>query len=190
MTFIEALAVALGLANVALIVRRSVWNFPFGVAMVTLYGWIFFEARLYGEAGLQVFFFVVQFYGWWKWTRAIGRDGDLAVFWSKPAALLAGLAVTVVLAVAMGTALDRWTDAAAPYPDAAVAAASVVAQVLLSVRRIENWVYWIVVDVLSVGLFIYRELYLTAGLYAVFLVLASMGLVAWIRAGRQAQASA
>lgn len=187
MTIIEVLAVALGLANVFLIVRRSVWNFPFGIAMVSIYAWIFFTSKLYGEAGLQVFFFVIQFYGWWKWTRAIGDEGTLNVRWSPPATMLGWLAVTVVLALGLGTALDRWTDAVAPYPDATVAAASIVAQILLSIRRIENWIYWIAVDILSVWLFITRDLLLTAGLYAVFLVLASAGLYAWRKAGQARQ---
>ena len=75
MSAIEIIAAALGLANVLLIVRRSIWNYPFGLAMVALYAWVFFDARLYSDAALQVFFFVVQIYGWWNWTRARGGDG-------------------------------------------------------------------------------------------------------------------
>ena len=69
---LEMIAVALGLANVGLLVRRSIWNYPFGMAMVALYFVIFRDARLYGEAALQVFFFVVQGWGWWLWARAGG----------------------------------------------------------------------------------------------------------------------
>src|ERR1700743_2397110 len=67
MSTTEIIAAILGVANIVLLVRRSVWNYPFGLAMVALYGWVFFAARLYSDAGLQVFFFVVQIYGWWNW---------------------------------------------------------------------------------------------------------------------------
>src|SRR5687768_4650535 len=78
---LELAAVALGLANIVLLVRRSIWNYPFGMAMVSLYAVIFFRARLYGEAGLQGFFFVVNAYGWWLWARAGGLERAVAVRW-------------------------------------------------------------------------------------------------------------
>jgi nicotinamide mononucleotide transporter len=79
MTWIEAVAVALGVANIALIIRRSVWNYPFGIAMVVLYAHVFWQAKLYSDAGLQVFFLVVQFYGWWAWAQKQQDDGRVAV---------------------------------------------------------------------------------------------------------------
>ena len=78
---LEIVAVALGLANITLLVRRSIWNYPFGMAMVALYFLIFRDARLYGEAGLQVFFFVVQCWGWYLWARAGGLQDAVAVRW-------------------------------------------------------------------------------------------------------------
>ncbi|HUQ13486.1 MAG TPA: nicotinamide riboside transporter PnuC, partial [Novosphingobium sp.] len=75
MNALEWLAAALGVANIALLVRRSVWNYPFGMAMVALYGAVFWQARLYAEAGLQAFFFAAQAWGWWLWVR-VGRDDD------------------------------------------------------------------------------------------------------------------
>ncbi len=99
MSSLEIAAVILGLANVGLLVRRSIWNYPFGLAMVVLYGFIFFEARLYGEAGLQSFFFIVQLYGWWLWARAGGTEHAVAVHWLGWPARLAWL-------VAIGA--SRW----------------------------------------------------------------------------------
>jgi nicotinamide mononucleotide transporter len=91
---------------------------------------------------------------------------------------------TAVLAAALGTAMETWTNAAAPHADATVAAASVVAQFLLSYRRIENWVYWIAIDCLSIGLYVWRGLNLTAGLYIVMLLMSALGLVAWVSSRR------
>ena len=190
MSPLEIAAVCFGLANVALIVGKSVWNFPFGIVMVSLYAVIFFEARLYSEMLLQVFFLVVQLFGWWKWLTAIEDDGELLVTWSSAPVMLASLAATGVLALALGSAMDRWTNAAAPYVDATVTAASVVAQFLLSFRRIENWVYWIAIDCLSIGLYVWRGLNLTAGLYVVLLLMSAAGLGAWLRSPRSMPAAA
>jgi nicotinamide mononucleotide transporter len=181
---LELIAVILGIANVGLLVRRSIWNYPFGMAMVALYFVIFREAKLYGEAGLQVFFFVVQGWGWWLWARAGGLAESVAVEWMSWRARIAALTLVAVSAVSIGWAMARFTDAVMPYADAAIAGGSVVAQVLLAMRRIENWALWIAVDVLSIGVYLMRGLNLTAGLYVVFLVMAAAGLFQWARAAR------
>lgn len=179
---LELLAVALGLANIVLLVRRSIWNFPFGIAMVALYAVIFFEKRLYGEAGLQVFFAIVNVYGWALWLRAGGAQEPVAVGWLGWPARTAWLAFIVAVALTLGTAMHRLTDAAMPYPDAAITAASIAAQFLLSFRRIENWILWIAIDAGAIILYIERDLDRTAMLYAAFLVLSVLGLRDWIRA--------
>jgi nicotinamide mononucleotide transporter len=185
---LEIIAVALGIANIALLVRRSIWNYPFGMAMVALYLVIFWDARLYGEAALQVFFFVVQGWGWWLWARAGGLAQLVEVSWMDWPARLAALVLAAGSSLGIGWAMATFTDAALPYADAAIAGASVIAQVLLAMRRVENWVLWIAVDVLAVGVYLDRALYLTAGLYVVFLGFASAGLIAWARAARQGEA--
>jgi nicotinamide mononucleotide transporter len=183
---LEFVAVAFGLANIALLIRKSVWNFPCGIIMVTLYAGIFFETRLYSEALLQLFFLCVQIFGWRKWLLAIADEGQLLVEWSEPKVIVACLAITAVLALALGTLMATQTNAVAPYPDATVAAASVVAQFLLSYRRIENWIYWIAIDFLSIGIYVWRELYLTAGLYVVMLIMSIIGLGVWLGTRRNA----
>lgn len=182
MAWLEPFAVALGLANIVLLVRRSIWNFAFGIAMVSLYAVIFFDAQLYAETGLQVFFAIVQAYGWFLWVRAGGADQQVTVGWLEWEERWRWLIAVVILAGALGTSLDRFTDAAAPYPDAAIASASVAAQFLLSFRRVENWVLWIAIDIGAIALYTTRDLHLTAGLYCVFLVLSVLGLREWIRA--------
>ncbi len=188
MDTLEIVAVVLGMANIGLLVRRSIWNYPFGMAMVALYFVIFGEARLYGEAGLQVFFFVMQGWGWWLWARAGGLTHMVEVTWMGARARAAALVLVAGSSLGIGWAMARWTDAALPYADAAIAGASVVAQVLLALRRVENWALWIAIDVLSIGVYLHRELYLTAGLYMVFLGFATAGLVEWARAARQGEA--
>ncbi len=190
MNTLEIIAVCLGLANVGLLVQRSIWNYPFGMAMVSLYLLIFWEARLYGEAVLQVFFFAVQGWGWYLWARAGGLQEAVAVKWLGWPARILSLACVGGVTLLVGWGMATFTDAAMPYADAAITGASVVAQILLSIRRIENWVLWIAIDVGAIFLYIERDLHLTAGLYGAFLLLATLGLIQWIKAERRGEAPA
>ncbi len=181
MSSVELLAALLGVVTVLLVVRRSIWNYPFALAMVSLYFFIFWDAKLYSDALLQIFFFVINLYGWWNWNRAEQVEDGVAVGWMSGRARALWLGGTVAAVLLWGTAMARFTDAAAPFPDASVAAISVAAQLLQSMRRVESWILWIAVDVLAIGLFASRGLTITAGLYTLFLVLAVVGLIQWKR---------
>jgi nicotinamide mononucleotide transporter len=184
MSAIEAVAALLGLVNVWLVVRRNVWNYPFGIVMVLLYARIFFETKLYSDALLQLFFLIVQLYGWWNWVRSRSRSGEVLVLRLGRGERLAWAAGCAAATLAWGAVMHARTDAAYPWWDASVAILSVAAQILLSRRFVENWWLWILVDLLAIGLYAAKDLWLTAGLYAVFLGLAIWGLIAWRRAGR------
>jgi nicotinamide mononucleotide transporter len=179
MSSVELIAALLGVVNVLLVVRRSIWNYPFGLAMVTLYFFVFADAKLYSDALLQIFFFAINLYGWWNWARADKVDDGVAVGYMTARARLLWLGGTIGAVLIWGTMMARFTDAAAPFPDATVAALSVAAQILQSLRRVESWLLWITVDLIAIGLFASRGLHITAGLYAIFLVLAVAGLVEW-----------
>lgn len=181
MNTLEWIAAGLGVINVALVVRRSIWNYPFALAMVALYFFVFFEAKLYSDALLQIFFFVINLYGWWAWARARQVDHGIAVEAMGARARLNWLGATLALSLLWGLGMHRLTDAAAPYPDALVAGFSVAAQLLQSLRRFEAWILWIAVDIMAVGLYWSRGLEATAALYALFLAMAVAGLVEWRR---------
>jgi nicotinamide mononucleotide transporter len=189
MSPIEIVAFLLGVANVALVVRRSLWNYPFGLLMVILYGWIFFGAKLYSDALLQVFFFVVQIYGWLNWARSRSDAGEVEVERLSDGARLAWLLGAATATAIWGWGMYRFTDAAYPWWDAAVAILSVAAQILMSRRLIENWVLWIAVDLLAIGLYAAKDLRLTAVLYAVFLVMSVWGMIDWRLAERRLAAA-
>ena len=181
---IEIAAALLGVINVLLVVRRSIWNFPFGIAMVSLYFFVFWDARLYSDALLQIFFLLIQAYGWVAWSRAERVDHGVAVGWMNLRARAVWLAATAVAVIAWGSIMARYTDAAAPMVDAAVAGLSVTAQILQSLRRVESWILWISVDAVAIGLFFTRGLHVTAALYALFLGLAILGLIEWKKKAR------
>lgn len=178
---IEIAAALLGVINVTLVVRRSTWNYPFGIAMVSLYFFVFWEAKLYSDALLQIFFLLIQLYGWWAWFHARHVDHGVAVGWMAMNSRVKWLVGTVACILIWGTGMHRLTDAAAPYADATIAGLSVTAQMLQSFRRVESWVLWILVDAFAVGLFAWRGLLVTSGLYGLFFVLAVIGLIEWRR---------
>lgn len=178
----------LGLANVTLVVLRSIWNYPFALVMVALYAVIFHDAKLYSDALLQIFFFVVNIYGWWYWARGKAESGEIRVerlSWPARFSWLAGIVALIGL---WGWLMDTRTDAHFPYWDGAIAMMSVAAQILMSRRYLENWILWIAVDILAVGLYWVKDLRLTSALYMVFLALSIWGLEEWMRVRRAARA--
>ncbi|OAN57222.1 nicotinamide riboside transporter PnuC [Sphingomonas sp. TDK1] len=184
MSPIEAVATLFGVANVTLVVRRSLWNYPFALAMVALYAWIFLKERLYSDALLQCFYFAVNGYGWWNWRRARSDAGEVPVVLLGNGARLRWAGVTALAALGWGAAMHRFTDAAFPWWDGSIAVVSIVAQILQSRRAWECWPLWILVDLLAIPLFMVKGLWLTATLYCLFLALSVWGAIDWNRARR------
>lgn len=184
---LEWLAAGLGVINIALLVLRSRWNFAFAIASVALYVLIFFESRLYAESGLQVFFILANVWGWIVWHRSLadGNESRIEVRWLDWRSRIVWLTATFALSLNLGWLMHRYTNAAMPFADSAIAGASVAAQILLGYRRIENWILWILIDVAAVSLYINRGLYPTAGLYAGMLVMSLFGLREWIAVHRR-----
>lgn len=192
---LEILAVILGIANIALLIRRSIWNYAAGIPMVIAYAVLFYSTKLYSDALLQGFFLAAQVYGWMQWRRA-PRDTSsvdapapaskgatpVAVRTLTPRERLIVVGLVIAATAIWGTIMHRFTNAAAPYWDGGIAMASIAAQLLLAWRFLENWWLWIAVDIAAIPLFLSRGLTLTAALYGVFLVMAILGARAWHRA--------
>jgi nicotinamide mononucleotide transporter len=185
---LEIIAAALGLANIVLLVRRSIWNYLFGLAMVALYAPVFFQAKLYSDAVLQLIFFVTQLYGWWAWWRAGGIEQRVEVVRLTAPARIAWIVVVVLLSLAWGAMERIYTDAAFPWWDAAVSVPSIAALILQARRCIENWILWIAVDLISIPLYLLKQLPYTAALYLAFLILCLFGLREWMKAERAGEA--
>jgi nicotinamide mononucleotide transporter len=177
----EILAVIFGIVSVYLSTRENIWSWPTALVNVSLYFVVFLEAKLYADMGLQVVYFALSLYGWYEWLYGGEHRTELHVSrTSRPLGVrlvLVGLASAAVL----GTVLARFTDAALPYLDSVTTSTSLVAQWMMTRKILENWAVWAVVDVVYIGMFIFKHLYLTAGLYSVFLVLAVMGYFQWKR---------
>lgn len=191
MSPLEWAAAALLLINVWLAAQRSLWNYAFALAAVSLYLIIFYEARLYSDAALQLIFIALNLYGLWNWAHAAkngaGRAADaedhaVPVGWMSSAARAGWLAAMVGLWLAWSSAMAHFTDAVVPYMDGAVLVMSVAAQWLMARRRVESWWLWAAVDVVAVPLYVSRELYVTGVVYLILLIIAVRGAVQWQRA--------
>jgi nicotinamide mononucleotide transporter len=164
MNYVE-LAATLGVvACVLLAVKRSTWQFPFGLVGTALFFFVFSEARLYSSAALQVFFFSVQIHGWWYWLR--GDHGAPPRIRSWPVGRVAVFSLGgLAFAAAASVALDRWTDAELAFLDALIFGLSVVAQLLLNRKVLETWIVWGAVNLLSVAVYGSQELWGATALY-------------------------
>ncbi len=180
---LEQIGTVLGIIGVGLMIRRNLWAFPIGLIQVSIFGWVCFHGRLYSETVLQSVFFVALAYGWWHWTHADGREvKKLPIQNLSPKATMAWIAATLVLWAAWGTAMHRFTDAALPYWDAFVFAASVVSQWLQARKVLVNWLGWLIANTVAIGVFWVKEYYWFAVLYAIFWFMALGGLKAWAKA--------
>ncbi|GAA0671066.1 nicotinamide riboside transporter PnuC [Sphingomonas insulae] len=188
--FVEPLAAALVVVNVALVARRNVWNYPVALAAVALYAWVFAGARLYSDTLLQAFFFAANLYGWSNWARSRAHAGEVVVERLAPAARLAWALGGIAVCMLWGTMMHRYTDASYPWWDAAIAIASIAAQLLQARRAIESWWVWITVDIASIPLYAAKGLWFTCALYGVLLALSVGGLLGWTRARLRTEAMA
>ena len=180
-TWLEVIAFVLALANITCNVFEIHWGWPLTIAASALYAWLFYASKLYGEAGVNVFFVFAAVWGWWQWLRGRRADSTLPL---RVATLgqrgwIAAISAWAVLWLACAMLLKTITDSDVPWADGFVTAGSIVGTVLLGRKFIENWPTWLVVNAASVALFAYKGLQLTVALYVVFFLLAIWGWIGW-----------
>jgi nicotinamide mononucleotide transporter len=188
-TWLEMLAFVLSLAMVVCNIRVNLMAWPLAAAASLLYCLLFWDSRLYGEASLQIFFALVACWGLWQWLRGHGDDGQALRVraFSRRGRVVLLLAVLAAWPL-LGAWLGRYTDTDVPWWDALPTAGSVAGQWLLGRKYVENWPVWVAVNVVSVGLFAWKGLWLTVLLYALFTLMALWGWRAWRRLAAQGPA--
>jgi nicotinamide mononucleotide transporter len=179
MSGLELFAAALGVIAVWLTVKQNPWCWPIGLVMVLVYSWIFFDVKLYSDMLLQVIYAALQLYGWWQWSRRGDARPGRKVTYLESRSVWASVAWGAIVSLALGAGMAHFTDAAQPWLDATLTGFSLVAQVWMAQKRVQCWPLWILLDVIFVGLFVYKDLYLTAALYALFTLLAVQGWREW-----------
>ena len=181
-TWLEVIAASLALVMVGCNMREIHWGWPLAIVSSLLYVAVFAQARIYGDAALQVFFAIVAFWGWFQWLRGHRADGSrLRVSRLTPRGMALALLACAVAWPVVALFLQRFTDSDVPWWDGFATGLSLVGQFLLGRKFVENWLVWLAVNTASVGLFIHKGLWLTVGLYAVFTVLSIAGYLAWRR---------
>ncbi len=183
----EVLGVVFALIYLWFSIRQNIWLWPFGLLTSFFYILVFFQSRLYADMGLQVYYLVISVYGWYHWLYGGGSEGKdtLPVSRTTRARGLRLLLITFVIywiLVALLTYLPGWIDIPSSqmiYWDAFTTAGSIVATWMLARKILEHWLIWIVVDLVSLGMYIYKGLYLTSFLFLVYTVMAVTGFVTW-----------
>lgn len=182
MVWIELIGAIVSALAVWMTAIRHPWCWPVGLLSVVVYGWVFVDARLYSDALLQGAFGVMIVYGWVRWMQHLDSGGRVRIAALATGPAIVHLVIGAVGALALGYMMQRWTNAALPWLDATLTAFSLVAQWWEARRHIAAWWLWIVVDTVYIGEYIYKDLRITAVLYAGFLVLAVIGWRAWKQA--------
>jgi nicotinamide mononucleotide transporter len=179
MSLLESIAFVVSILGVWLTTTRSLWNYPFSLLSVTLYGALFYKAKLYADMGLQGIFAGALLYGLWQWTHGRSATGDLLITRIRTYEVSICLVAGVVATGTLGFLLATHTDASLPWVDSLLFSASIIATALAARRNIESWWVWIIVDIFYVGMYGFKHLYLLAILYAIFVALAALGLQRW-----------
>ena len=185
-SWLELVAMVLALLMVWCNLRVNVLAWPLAIVSSALYGVLFLHIKLYGEAALQLVFIAVSVYGWWQWLRGTLASGEpLRVRRLSRDQGWRALALTLAAWPLLGLLLAHATDNDVPYLDALPTVGSLLGQYLLARQWVDNWPVWLLVNVVSVGLFASKGLWLTALLYALFALLALLGWRAWARLAAQ-----
>ena len=183
----ELLGSLTGALCVWLLVKENIWNWPIGIANNVFYVFIFFRAGLFADMGLQFVYISIALYGWWNWLYGGKNHSELDIRYASLVGL-AGYATMVLASTAiLYWLLRRFTPSTVPFADGLTTALFLTAQFMMSRKVVENWWFWIVGDVLVIGLYIYKHLYFTTALYMLFLGLCIAGLVEWRRTAAQQQ---
>jgi len=183
---VELAGFVLSLAMVYCNIKEIHWGWPLAILSSALYGLVFWNSQLYGEASLQVMFVLTALWGWHQWrkgTQSVNPDvqtvSPLKISQLNSIELKQAAAATLLAWPVMAYFLNRYTDSDVAIWDALVTTLSLLGQYLLAKKKIENWWVWLVVNIITVGLMLVKSLWLTALLYVLFAILSYIGLKAW-----------
>ena len=188
MSTVEIFGLCTGTLSIALLIKQNIWTWPVGIAYTLASLYIFFTAKLYADFVLHIFFLIMSSYGWYYWLRGNNRfDSELPVTVESKKVLAYSIIFCCLAIILTSNLLIIYTDADLPYWDNTTSILSVFAIWLQSRKKIESWIFWLVIDVLSVGIYFYKELYLYSLLYLIYMAMAFLGYVTWLESYRNDQ---
>ncbi len=179
--YIELLGSITGLIYLYFSIRQIIWLWPLGIISSLLYIVVFFNSKFYADMGLQVYYFFISIYGWYFWKKGEeqGMSNKLKIIVTSSREWVIFVSVTSFLTLLTGIGLDKYTDSPLPYWDAFTTSGSIVATWMLARKYLEHWLFWIVVDLVSLGTYIYKSLYPTVILFLVYTLMAGIGYINW-----------
>lgn len=175
----ELIAVFFGLLSVFYSTRVNILVFPTGIISVLIYVGITWQVGLYADMFINIVYFVVSVYGWYKWLKPAQGQSQLPVSFSSPMLNITAMLTTGISFILLQYVLRRYTDSNVPFVDAFTTAIFITGMWLMALKKVENWIYWIIGDIVSVPLYFHKELIFTSFQFLVFLILAIMGLLRW-----------
>lgn len=185
---LEIIAVLAAIAYLFLAIRQNIWCWLGAAISTAIYVYLFIVARLYMESVLNSFYFAMAIYGWYMWHGGRSGDGELPVsVWPLRVHAIAIL-VIVAVSVVNGHMLARFTNAAYPYIDSLTTWGAIWATFLVARKVLENWWYWLVIDVASIAIYWARDLQLTSILFVIYVFMIPFGMLAWRRSWREQMA--
>lgn len=180
-TLLEIIAVIFGLLSVWYSKKVNILVFPTGIVSVLIYVYICFIAKLYADMGINGVYFIMSVYGWYHWTRkSEGKQVVPVQFASLKLNIISAVATLFSFGV-LSYVLSNFTDSNVPYWDSFTTSIFIVGMLLMALKKVENWIYWIIGDVVSIPLYFYKGLVFTSLQFTIFLIIAVMGYVAWRR---------
>jgi nicotinamide mononucleotide transporter len=180
--YVEILGVAFSLLYLYFSIRQKILLWPMGIVSALLYMVVFFRSKFYADMGLNGYYLAISVYGWIIWKRGSkGKADPLAVTRIRLRLALFLALITAAAFFGIGLILDCYTDSPIPYWDAFTTALSFTATWMLARKILEHWILWIIVDAVSMGLYLYRGLYPTLLLFAVYTAMAVIGYIQWKR---------
>lgn len=179
MTWLEAIAVVFGLLSVWFAKKENILVYPTGIISVLIYVQICFGAKLYADMGINAYYFVMSVYGWYMWTRKDGQSAQIPITRNSKTENILTLVLLVFSYFLLNFLLSNYTDSDVPQWDSLTTSVAFAAMWLMAKKKIENWLAWIIADLVSIPLYFYKGYILTSFQFFVFLILAIAGYYSW-----------
>ena len=181
MQTIEIIGAIIGLLYLYLEYKANKWLWPVGVLMPVVYVWIFFQSKFYADMGINVYYFFASIYGWVRWTKHQTEGDELPISHTPRHYILPLSVIGSALFAIIAFILIRFTDSPVPYGDSLTTALSILGMWMLAHKYVEQWWFWFVVNLISCGLYVWKGLYPTSILFAIYSVISVFGYFKWKR---------
>ncbi|MBP3331047.1 MAG: nicotinamide mononucleotide transporter [Tidjanibacter sp.] len=187
MSILELIGVVVGLIYLYLEYHANIWLWAANIVMPAIYIFVYHDAGFYADMGINIYYLIISIYGWYKWrfVKTKRVEKEVPITHTPIKMILPLIVVTIAVFVAICYVLINFTDSTVPYGDSFTTAVSIVGMWMLARKFVEQWLVWLVVDVVCVALYVYKGLYPTAGLYALYSAIAVVGYVKWLKLMKQ-----